>query len=184
MVEVKGYARPVTSTPPSELTVGQVAARSGVSVSALHFYEEKGLISSRRTSGNQRRYPRETLRRVAVIRVAQRVGIPLRMVREAFATLPDERTPDREDWARLSATWCDELDTRIDQLTRLRNSLADCIGCGCLSLDRCLLRNRDDKLGTRGSGPRRLLTRALREEDRNRRATGRPTTNEADLRVR
>ncbi len=164
MVEVKGYSRPVTGTPPSELTVGQVAARSGVSVSALHFYEEKGLISSRRTSGNQRRYPRETLRRVAVIRVAQRVGIPLQMVREAFATLPDERTPDRDDWARLSAAWCDELDTRIDQLTRLRNSLADCIGCGCLSLDRCLLRNRDDKLGTRGSGPRRLLTRALRAE--------------------
>jgi MerR family redox-sensitive transcriptional activator SoxR len=184
MVEVKGYSRPVTGTPPSELTVGQVAARSGVSVSALHFYEEKGLISSRRTSGNQRRYPRETLRRVAVIRVAQRVGIPLQMVREAFATLPDERTPDREDWARLSAAWCDELDTRIDQLTRLRNSLADCIGCGCLSLDRCLLRNRDDKLGTRGSGPRRLLTRALREEDRNRREAARPPTDEADLRVR
>lgn len=161
----------MTDTPPAaELTVGQVAARAGVAVSALHFYEEKGLISSRRTSGNQRRYPRETLRRVAVIRVAQRVGIPLRMVKEAFATLPDGRTPDREDWALLSAAWCDELDTRIDQLTRLRNNLADCIGCGCLSLDRCLLRNRDDKLGAQGSGPRRLLTRALRhEEDRARR---------------
>jgi MerR family redox-sensitive transcriptional activator SoxR len=159
----------VINTPPAaELTVGQVAARSGVAVSALHFYEEKGLISSRRTSGNQRRYPRETLRRVAVIRVAQRVGIPLRMVRDAFATLPDGRTPDREDWARLSAAWCEELDTRIDQITRLRNSLADCIGCGCLSLDRCLLRNRDDRLGELGSGPRRLLTRALREEDRTR----------------
>jgi MerR family redox-sensitive transcriptional activator SoxR len=160
----------VTTPPAAELTVGQVAARSGVAVSALHFYEGKGLISSRRTSGNQRRYPRETLRRVAVIRVAQRVGIPLRMVREAFATLPDKRTPDREDWARLSAAWCDELDTRIEQLTRLRNNLADCIGCGCLSLDRCLLRNRDDRLADQGSGPRRLLTRALREEDRRRRA--------------
>ena len=159
----------MASTPAAELTVGQLAARSGVAVSALHFYEEKGLISSRRTSGNQRRYPRETLRRVAVIRVAQRVGIPLRMVRDAFATLPDGRTPDREDWARLSAAWCDELDTRIDQLTRLRNNLADCIGCGCLSLDRCLLRNRDDRLGEQGSGPRRLLTRAVRgEEDRTR----------------
>jgi MerR family transcriptional regulator, redox-sensitive transcriptional activator SoxR len=92
------------------------------------------------------------------------------MVREAFATLPDERTPDREDWARLSAAWCDELDTRIEQLTRLRNNLADCIGCGCLSLDRCLLRNRDDRLADQGSGPRRLLTRAVREEDRRRRA--------------
>ncbi|GAA5127880.1 redox-sensitive transcriptional activator SoxR [Pseudonocardia adelaidensis] len=156
----------MTSTPPAELTVGQVAARSGVAVSALHFYEEKGLISSRRTSGNQRRYPRETLRRVAVIRVAQRVGIPLRMVKDAFGTLPDGRTPDRDDWARLSAAWCAELDTRIDQLTRLRNSLADCIGCGCLSLDRCLLRNRDDRLGEQGSGPRRLLTPALRKEQR------------------
>lgn len=153
----------------AELTVGQLAARAGVSVSALHFYEEKGLVSSRRTGGNQRRYPREALRRVAVIRVAQRVGIPLRMVKEAFETLPDGRTPDREDWARLSAAWCDELDTRIDQLVRLRNSLADCIGCGCLSLDRCVLRNRDDRLGERGSGPRRLLTRALRRElDRTR----------------
>jgi MerR family redox-sensitive transcriptional activator SoxR len=163
----------VSSTPAAELTVGQLAARSGVAVSALHFYEEKGLISSRRTSGNQRRYPRETLRRVAVIRVAQRVGIPLRMVRDAFATLPDGRTPDREDWARLSAAWCDELDTRIDQLTRLRNNLADCIGCGCLSLDRCLLRNRDDRLGEQGSGPRRLLTRAIREEEDRTRSTGR-----------
>ncbi|OLT03221.1 redox-sensitive transcriptional activator SoxR [Pseudonocardia sp. CNS-004] len=169
MVEVKGYARDVTGTPPPELTVGQVAVRSGVAVSALRFYEEKGLISSRRTSGNQRRYPRETLRRVAVIRVAQRVGIPLRMVREAFATLPDGRTPDREDWARLSSAWHEELGTRIDQLVRLRTSLADCIGCGCLSLDRCLLRNRDDRLGERGSGPRRLFTRATRaEEDRSR----------------
>jgi MerR family redox-sensitive transcriptional activator SoxR len=159
----------VTSTPPPELTVGQVAARSGVAVSALHFYEQKGLISSRRTSGNQRRYPRETLRRIAVIRVAQRVGIPLRVVKEAFATLPDGRTPDRDDWAHLSAAWCDELDTRIDQLARLRNHLADCIGCGCLSLDRCLLRNRDDRLGARGSGPRRLFTRAVRaEEDEHR----------------
>lgn len=147
----------------AELTVGQLATRSGVAITALHFYEEKGLISSRRTAGNQRRYPRDTLRRVGIIRVAQRVGIPLRMVRDAFATLPEGRTPDRKDWARLSAEWCAELDTRIDQLTRLRNSLADCIGCGCLSLDRCLLRNRDDRLGDTGTGPRRLLTRALRE---------------------
>jgi MerR family transcriptional regulator, redox-sensitive transcriptional activator SoxR len=111
---------------------------------------------------------RGILRHEDSLRVAQRVGIPLRMVRDAFATLPEGRTPDREDWARLSAEWCAELDTRIDQLTRLRNSLADCIGCGCLSLDRCLLRNRDDRLGDTGTGPRRLLTRALREEGRTR----------------
>jgi MerR family transcriptional regulator, redox-sensitive transcriptional activator SoxR len=157
----------VPTKPPhdaAELTVGQLSARSGVPVTALHFYEEKGLIRSRRTTGNQRRYSRDTLRRVAVVRVAQRVGIPLRMVADALSTLPEGRTPDREDWARLSAAWCAELDTRIDQLTRLRSSLADCIGCGCLSLDRCILRNRDDRLGDEGVGPRRLLTRALREE--------------------
>ncbi|MGH8967286.1 MAG: MerR family DNA-binding protein, partial [Actinomycetes bacterium] len=94
------------------------------------------------------------------------VGIPLRMVRDAFATLPEGRAPDPEDWARLSAAWCAELDTRIDQLSRLRGMLADCIGCGCLSLERCLLRNRDDRLGDRGTGPRRLFTRALRAEER------------------
>src|SRR5690554_312356 len=115
----------------SELTVGQVAARSGVAVTALHFYEKKGLITSRRTAGNQRRYRRDTLRRVAFIQVAQRVGIPLRMVAEALATLPEGRTPDRQDWAHLSAQWRTELDLRIDQLVRLRDRLSDCIGCGC-----------------------------------------------------
>ncbi|MEW9554995.1 redox-sensitive transcriptional activator SoxR [Nonomuraea sp. NPDC050783] len=149
-----------------ELTVGQLAARAGVAVTALHFYEEKGLIRSRRTAGNQRRYPRDTLRRVAFIRVAQRVGIPLRMVGEALAGLPEERTPNREDWARLSASWRAELDTRIEQLTRLRDRLSDCIGCGCLSIDRCVLRNPDDRLGDEGTGPRRLLSRRLAEESR------------------
>lgn len=143
----------------SELTVGQVAARSGVAVTALHFYEKKGLITSRRTAGNQRRYRRDTLRRVAFIQVAQRVGIPLRMVAEALATLPEGRTPDRQDWAHLSAQWRTELDLRIDQLVRLRDRLSDCIGCGCLSLDVCALRNPDDRLGERGTGPRRLLSR-------------------------
>ncbi|HEX5997730.1 MAG TPA: redox-sensitive transcriptional activator SoxR [Jiangellales bacterium] len=145
----------------TELTVGQVAERSGVAVSALHFYEARGLISSRRTAGNQRRYRRETLRRIAVIRVAQRIGIPLRVVAEALKTLPDGRTPTREDWARLSAEWRGELDARIDQLTRLRDQLSDCIGCGCLSLDECALRNPDDRLGEAGSGPRRLLSRRV-----------------------
>jgi MerR family redox-sensitive transcriptional activator SoxR len=149
-----------------ELTVGQVATRSGIAVTALHFYEEKGLIHSRRTTGNQRRYSRDTLRRVSFIRVAQRVGIPLRMVGEALAGLPEGRTPTREDWARLSAGWRAELDTRIDQLTRLRDTLSDCIGCGCLSIDRCVLRNPDDRLGDEGTGPRRLLTDRLANESR------------------
>jgi MerR family transcriptional regulator, redox-sensitive transcriptional activator SoxR len=149
-----------------ELTVGQLAARAGVAVTALHFYEEKGLIRSRRTAGNQRRYSRDTLRRVAFIRVAQRVGIPLRMVGEALAGLPEERTPNREDWARLSDSWRAELDTRIEQLTRLRDRLSDCVGCGCLSIDRCVLRNPDDRLGDEGTGPRRLLSRRLADESR------------------
>jgi MerR family transcriptional regulator, redox-sensitive transcriptional activator SoxR len=150
----------------AELTVGQLAARSGVAVTTLHFYEKKGLIRSRRTTGNQRRYPRHVLRRVAFIRVAQRVGISLRMAGEALQTLPDDHDPTREDWARLSAEWRDELDLRIDQLVRLRDRLSDCIGCGCLSLDRCLLRNRDDRLADVGPGPRHLLTRRLAEESR------------------
>jgi MerR family transcriptional regulator, redox-sensitive transcriptional activator SoxR len=140
-----------------ELTVGQVAARSGVAVSALHFYEAKGLIRSRRTAGNQRRYTRDVLRRVAFIRVSQRVGIPLSQIREALGRLPEERTPTRKDWERLSATWRNELDARIDQLQRLRDDLTDCIGCGCLSLSRCRLSNPFDQLGEEGSGPRRLL---------------------------
>ena len=140
-----------------ELTVGQLAARSGVAVSALHFYEAKGLIQSRRTAGNQRRYPRDALRRVAFIRVAQRLGISLASVRDALARLPDERTPTHKDWARLSAAWRSELDARIEQLQKLRDDLSGCIGCGCLSLDRCRLSNPGDVLGGEGPGPRRLL---------------------------
>lgn len=139
-----------------ELTVGQLSARSGAAVSALHFYESKGLISSRRTSGNQRRYSRDTLRRVAFVRAAQRVGIPLATVREALAELPEERTPTREDWTRLSASWRSELDERISQLNRLRDHLSDCIGCGCLSLDTCVLSNPDDVFGERLTGSRLL----------------------------
>ncbi|MFF4093559.1 redox-sensitive transcriptional activator SoxR [Streptomyces sp. NPDC001834] len=137
-----------------ELTVGQLSARSGAAVSALHFYEAKGLIKSRRTSGNQRRYTRDALRRVAFVRAAQRVGIPLATVREALAELPDERTPNRDDWARLSAAWRFELDERIAQLARLRDHLTDCIGCGCLSLETCVLSNPDDVSGQRISGSR------------------------------
>ncbi|MEU8346007.1 redox-sensitive transcriptional activator SoxR [Spirillospora sp. NPDC048832] len=141
-----------------ELTVGQLAERSGVAVSALHFYESKGLISSRRTAGNQRRFGRDTLRRVSFIKVAQRVGIPLAEIREALATLPEERTPTVADWARLSERWRGELDARIRQLERLRDDLTDCIGCGCLSLKKCALANPYDRLGDEGPGPRRLLT--------------------------
>lgn len=141
----------------AELTVGQVARRTGVPVSTLHFYEREGLLLSRRTVGNQRRYPRDAVRRVSFVRVSQRVGIPLARIRAALETLPEGRTPSRADWARLSAGWRDELDRRIDELERLRDGLDDCIGCGCLSLDRCRLANPDDALAGEGPGPRRLL---------------------------
>ncbi|KAF1055232.1 MAG: Redox-sensitive transcriptional activator SoxR [Stenotrophomonas maltophilia] len=137
-----------------ELSVGEVARRSGVAVSALHFYERKGLIRSLRTAGNQRRYTRDVLRRLAVIRVAQRVGMPLEAVARALATLPEGRTPTKADWATLSARWRQELDERIHMLELLRNQLTDCIGCGCLSLKRCQLVNPGDVLGEHGGdGP-------------------------------
>jgi MerR family redox-sensitive transcriptional activator SoxR len=139
-----------------ELTVGEVAARSGVAVSALHFYEAEGLIASRRTCGNQRRYPRETLRRVAFIRASQGVGIPLRRIKAALDQLPEGRTPTRRDWERLSTAWRNDLDDRILQLEHLRDRLSGCIGCGCLSLQLCKLVNPGDILGTQGPGPRNL----------------------------
>ena len=138
------------------LSVGEVAARSGVAVSALHFYESAGLIRSWRNQGNQRRYAREVLRRVAVIRVAQRAGISLASIREALKTLPNERTPTAEDWTRLSARWRADLNDRIDRLVRLRDQLDGCIGCGCLSLGVCPLRNPADKCARLGPGPRYL----------------------------
>jgi len=141
----------------TELTVGQVAERSGVAVSTLHFYERQGIITSGRTAGNHRRYRRDVVRRVAFIRVSQRVGIPLAQIREALARLPEGRTPTKRDWARLSATWHADLDARIEQLVRLRDGLTDCIGCGCLSLRSCRLANPDDALAAQGPGPRRLL---------------------------
>ena len=139
-----------------QLTVGEVARRSGMAVSALHFYETKGLIRSARNPGGQRRYARDVLRRVAVIKVAQRIGIPLADIAAALASLPQERTPTKADWARLSRLWRAELDARITQLTRLRDQLDDCIGCGCLSIEACRLRNPGDALAEEGSGPRRL----------------------------
>ena len=139
------------------LSIGELAVRSGVAPSALHFYERNGLLSSVRTSGNQRRYRRDALRRVAFIRVSQRVGIPLKDIGAALDSLPEARTPTKRDWARLSRLWRSELDGRIEALEHLRRDLDGCIGCGCLSLKACRLQNPQDELGGTGSGngPRR-----------------------------
>ncbi|MDT0305531.1 redox-sensitive transcriptional activator SoxR [Streptomyces sp. DSM 44917] len=156
-----------------ELTIGQLAQRSGVATSALRFYEDQGLITSRRTTGNQRRYRRDMLRRVAFIRVSQNVGMPLNAIREALARLPEGRTPTREDWAVVSGHWRRDLDSRIRQLQRLRDNLTDCIGCGCLSLESCMLANPYDICGETGCGPRRLL------DDTDTDACGGPDTEAA-----
>lgn len=134
------------------LTVGELSERSGVSVSALHFYERKGLITSERSAGNQRRFRRDALRRVAFIRVSQRVGIALADIKAAIDSLPEGRTPTKRDWARLSSLWRDELDSRIAALQHLRRDLTRCIGCGCPSLRNCALQNPDDVLGDTGDG--------------------------------
>ncbi|WP_433886632.1 redox-sensitive transcriptional activator SoxR [Pseudomonas vranovensis] len=143
-------------TAQSALSVGQLSARSGVAVTALHFYESKGLIYSTRSAGNQRRYPRETLRRVAVIKMAQRLGIPLATIHAALQTLPVGRAPSVKDWQRLSEQWRQDLTRRIDKLMVLRDQLDGCIGCGCMSLQSCPLRNCDDQLGEQGPGPQLL----------------------------
>lgn len=135
-----------------ELTVGQLSERSGVAVTALHFYESKGLIKSNRNAGNQRRYHREVLRRVALIKIAQRLGIPLATIGEALQALPDGRAPTAADWKNLSAQWRNDLDERISKLIWLRDQLNGCIGCGCLSMEACPLRNFGDVLGERGPG--------------------------------
>ncbi|MDN5824243.1 MAG: redox-sensitive transcriptional activator SoxR [Micrococcaceae bacterium] len=140
----------------ARISVGQLSARSGVAVSALHFYERKGLIQSRRSTGNQRRYPRSTLRRVAVIRAAQRAGIPLASVLEVFEQLPRDGVPDQSDWQHLSEAWRGEIDARITMLEHLRDRLDGCIGCGCLSLSTCGFVNADDHLGTDTTGAPRL----------------------------
>jgi MerR family redox-sensitive transcriptional activator SoxR len=130
-----------------------VAARSGVAVSTIHFYEAKGLVRGWRSSGNQRRYSRDVLRRVAIVKVAQRLGLPLAMIKRAIDSLPDGRTPTARDWRRLSLEWRRELDQRIALLQRLRSQLDGCIGCGCLSLEVCQLRNPADVMAAQGSGP-------------------------------
>ncbi|MBO9523652.1 MAG: redox-sensitive transcriptional activator SoxR [Nocardioidaceae bacterium] len=143
-------------SPAELLTVGEVAERSGVSVSALHFYERQGLIRPERTYGNQRRYPRHVLRRVSLILVAKRLGVPLAEVAAVFASLPDDRMPTKQDWNRISRRWMDQLEARRRELEQLQDELTGCIGCGCLSLRTCRVLNPQDALGEDGPGPRRL----------------------------
>ena len=142
---------------PNRLTIGQMASRSGVQTSALRYYESRGLISSDRTAGGQRRYARETLRRIAVIRVAQTVGLTLEEIRRALNELPQARTPNRQDWEQLSQMWRGSLDARIGELEALRDRLSGCIGCGCLSLENCGLFNPGDQAADAGAGAQYLL---------------------------
>jgi MerR family redox-sensitive transcriptional activator SoxR len=139
------------------LAIGDFAARSGVAPSALRYYEREGLIRSTRTGGNQRRYLRSELRRVAFIKIAQQVGVSLDEIRDALAELPEERTPTKADWARLSAHWRGRLEERIVLMQRLRDQLTGCIGCGCLSLQKCKLINPADRLAGRGPGPQMIV---------------------------
>jgi MerR family redox-sensitive transcriptional activator SoxR len=137
---------------PSELTIGEVSARSGVAPSALRFYEAEGLIAARRTDGNQRRYDRSMLRRIAFIQAGRAAGIPLEQIHAALETLPKDRSPNTRDWQRLSRSWRADLDRRIATLQALRGRLTTCIGCGCLSLTKCALLNPDDEAAARGPG--------------------------------
>lgn len=139
------------------LTVGELATRAGVAVSALHYYESRGLIQAQRSAGNQRRYPRAALRRVAFIRAAQQLGIGLTEIAESLDRLPQQRTPTKADWAQLSSAWRAQLDARIAALQALRDRLDGCIGCGCLSLKSCALYNPQDRCAQEGSGARRLV---------------------------
>jgi len=140
-----------------ELAIGQVAERSGVAVSAIRFYEEKGLIASTRTEGGQRRFHRDVLRRLGFVQAAQQVGLSLEEIGEALASLPEHSAPDGHEWAELSSQWRPLLDRRIELLTKLRDQLDACIGCGCLSLEKCKLRNPGDRIAAEGPGPRMLL---------------------------
>lgn len=154
------------AAPADPITITELARRSGVAASALRYYESLGLIAAERTTGNQRRYRRSVLRRVAVIKVAQNMGVSLRQIHAALAALPQRRDPTPADWARLSRTWRRELSDRIGTLEKLRDQLASCIGCGCLSLERCSLFNPGDRAQRGGQGPRYLLgdTPDVREE--------------------
>jgi MerR family redox-sensitive transcriptional activator SoxR len=145
-----------------ELTIGELSQRSGVSLSALRFYERRGLIEARRTDGNQRRYPSVALRRVALVQAGKAAGIPLERIRAALDTLPAGRTPTKRDWERLSSSWRRELDERIDALAAIRTRLTECIGCGCLSLRTCALLNPDDVAALDGPGAHYLRAPAPR----------------------
>ena len=138
--------------PDAELTIGEVSARSGVAASAIRFYEAEGLISARRTEGNQRRYQRAVLRRIALIQAGKAAGIPLDEIRAALDTLPAGRTPTRRDWERFSRAWRKDIDRRIATLQSIRNRMTTCIGCGCLSIDKCELLNPDDEASRKGPG--------------------------------
>jgi MerR family redox-sensitive transcriptional activator SoxR len=142
---------------PNTITITELSQRSGVPASALRFYESLGLIASERTSGNHRRYPRATLRVVAIIRAAQGLGLSLQEIGDALQSLPEGRTPTPEDWERMATAWGASLDSRIKQLRKLRDDLSGCIGCGCLSLERCALLNQGDRAAARGPGPRYLI---------------------------
>jgi MerR family transcriptional regulator, redox-sensitive transcriptional activator SoxR len=142
---------------PHLLTIGAVSERTGVATSALRYYESEGLIRSSRSGGGQRRYTRDTIRRISFIRVAQQVGLSLGEIRAALEALPDNRTPTHKDWERLSASWRPRLDAQIGLLERLRDRLDGCIGCGCLSLESCRLLNPGDAAAVDGPGPRFLL---------------------------
>jgi len=139
------------------ITIGQLSARTGVAVSAIRYYEEKGLLQSLRTSGNQRRFMRSDIRRVSFILIAQKLGLALSEIEGQLATLPNERTPNLSDWQRISRSMRVAIDEKIMLLSRTRNQLDQCIGCGCLSLDKCRLYNKDDRLGLKGPGPRAVL---------------------------
>ena len=142
--------------PTDLLTVGEVARRAGIATSAVRFYEDQGLISSVRTAGNQRRYPRYVLRRIGIITAARRVGIPLAEVAQVFDSLPENRMPGKTDWRRISKRWHERLEVRRRELERLEEELVGCIGCGCLSLNTCRVLNPDDQLSSEGPGARRL----------------------------
>jgi MerR family redox-sensitive transcriptional activator SoxR len=141
----------------SLMTIGEVARRSGVAASALRFYEDRDLIRSERAGSGHRRYPRAVLRRVAFIVFAQRIGLTLNEIAAELAKLPGDRAPTRKEWARLSSTWTERVDERIAELERLRLGLTECIGCGCLSLDRCQLANPGDRAARLGPGPRNWI---------------------------
>jgi MerR family redox-sensitive transcriptional activator SoxR len=154
------------------LTIGEVAQRSGMATSALRFYEDQGLLRAERTDAGHRRYSRVVLRRVAFIVFAQKIGLTLEEVREELATLPQNRVPERADWAKLSGSWTQRIDERIAELERLRAGLTNCIGCGCLSLDACQLSNPGDRLARRGPGPRYWMASSRRRDETPRRGTG------------